>query len=157
MSISSNFENILSTLNKCKVEYMIAGGYAVNFHWYNRSTSDLDLLLKPSNDNKEKLCVALKKLKFLENGIEQVKKIDFEKPFSFIIGNNPIDVDVFNFITGVKYEDAEKNAVDYEYSNKLIVKYISLKDLIINKMLTNRTKDMADVEQLQKIETLKKK
>ena len=101
--------------------------------------------------------MALKKIKFLENGIEQVKKIDFEKPFSFIIGNNPIDVDVFNFITGVKYEDAEKNAIDYEYSNKLIVKYISLKDLIINKMLTNRTKDMADVEQLQKIETLKKK
>jgi len=157
MSISSNFENILITLNKCNVDYMIAGGYAVNFHGYNRSTSDLDLLLKPSNDNKEKLCLALKKLKFAENGIEQVRKIDFETPFSFIIGNDPIDVDVFNFITGVKYEEAEKNAIDYEYSEKLIVKYISLRDLIVNKMLTNRSKDMLDVEQLQRIEKLKKK
>ena len=121
MSIASDFEKILLAFNARRTEYMIAGGYSVNFYGYNRSTSDLDIWVKPIESNKIKICEALEKLGFSESGIGQVKKIDFTKPFSFIIGNEPIDVDVFNFITGVSYEAAEKNAVSFHYSKKLIM------------------------------------
>ena len=63
----------------------------------------------------------------------------------------PIDIDIFNHITGVSYGEAEKNMIPFKYSTKLKVNYISLKDLIVNKMLTGRMKDKADVDELQKI------
>ncbi len=94
MSIANNFEEILLAFNNSKVEYMLSGGFAVNYHGFNRSTSDLDVWVKPIEENKTK-----------------VKKVN----------------------------------------------YISLKDLIVNKMLTGRTKDKLDVEELQKISVLKNK
>ncbi len=72
------------------------------------------------------------------------------------MGLEPIDVDIFNHITGVEYNDADKNKISFQYNETLIVHYISVKDLIINKMLTGRPQDKADVECLQKIEQLKK-
>lgn len=156
MSLSENFEEILLAFFKYEVSFMIAGGYAVNFHGYIRTTGDIDFWIKPVEENKEKILNALKAIGFPEEELKQINEIDFSKPFSFKIGDDPIDVDVFNFITGVKYEDAEKNMTSIPYSQKHTINYIGLHDLIVNKMLTNRTKDKLDVEELQKIQDQKK-
>jgi hypothetical protein len=156
MSIAVNFEEVLSAFTKHNVEFMIAGGYAVNFHGYNRSTSDLDIWVKPVEANKMKIVNALLKLKFSKAAIQQVKELDFAKPFAFSIGAEPIDIDIFNSLTGVQYAVAERKMISFRYSDKLSVNYIHLTDLIVNKMLTNRTKDRLDVEELQKISKLRK-
>lgn len=41
--------NLLNELNKNEVEYLVVGGYAVNFHGYRRTTGDIDLWIKPDN------------------------------------------------------------------------------------------------------------
>ena len=156
MNLASNFEEILCIFSKYKIEFMLAGGYAVNFHGYNLSTGDLDIWVRPVEENKNKIMGALKELDFAPAGISQVEGIDFTKPFAFKIGLEPIDIDIFNYITGVKYDDADKNKIPYVYSNKLTVQYISIRDLIVNKMLTGRPQDKIDVDQLQKIEKIKK-
>jgi len=51
--INPLFVNILKTLITEGVEFMLIGGYAVNFHGYGRPTGDLDILLKPDHINKE--------------------------------------------------------------------------------------------------------
>lgn len=157
MGIANNFEEILLAFSSAKVEFMLAGGFAVNYHGFNRSTSDLDVWVKPVEENKIKLKSALKKLKFEQNQIELLDTLNFNKPFAFSIGAEPIDVDIFNHITGVSYTEAEKNMIPFIYSKKLTVNYISLKDLIVNKMLTGRTQDKLDVEELQKINQFKNK
>ena len=157
MSLAANFEEILSALVKHKVEFMLAGGYAVNFHGYNRSTSDLDVWIKPVEENKKKIYDALLRLKFPKEALRQILELDFTKPFAFTIGAEPIDIDIFNSLTGVKYKDAERNMISYKYSSVLTVQYIHLTDLIVNQMLTNRNKDRVDVEELQKISKLKKR
>ena len=157
MGFANNFEEILFEFNKSQVEFMLAGGYAVNYHGYNRSTSDLDIWVKPTEENKMKIKSALVKSNFLQSGIDELEKLDFTKPFVFQIGSKPADIDIFNFITGVSYAEAEKNMIPFKYSASLTVNYISLKDLILNKMLTGRPKDKLDVEELQKIEKLRKK
>jgi predicted nucleotidyltransferase len=40
---------VLSTLLKHKVQFIVVGGYAVNYHEYRRTTGDIDFLLKPDN------------------------------------------------------------------------------------------------------------
>ena len=56
------------------------GGYAVNFHGYNRTTGDMDVWIKPDKANKLLLLDALFDLGFDGKGITIIKSLDFEKP-----------------------------------------------------------------------------
>lgn len=151
MKLANNFQEALRALNNCEVDYIIAGGYAVIFHGYVRTTGDLDIWIKPDPANKGKIIKAVKELAQSPELITYLQNLDFTKPFAIKLGDKPFQVDIFNAITGVRYNDAIKNAVLYKFSEKLEVKFIHLNDLIINKMLTGRLKDKADVEELQKI------
>ena len=60
----------------------------------------------------KKIIAAFKKLEFPDELIDYIKNIeDFSKPFAVKIGEEPIQVDVFNAITGVSYADAEKKSI----------------------------------------------
>ncbi|MCW3127056.1 MAG: hypothetical protein JWO03_2714 [Bacteroidetes bacterium] len=126
----------------------------LNFHGYERNTSDLDIWVKSSTENLIHIADALKDLGFDDFSIEHIKTFDLNKPFLFHIGSKPNDIEVFNFVTGVKYEDAELHKILFNYSSKFPVYFISIRDLILNKMLTHRTQDKLDVEMLQKIQKL---
>jgi hypothetical protein len=41
--------NLIRELNFNKVEYLVVGGYAVNYHGYRRTAGDIDLWIKPEN------------------------------------------------------------------------------------------------------------
>jgi len=153
----NNFEDILIALTNEKVEFMLCGGFAVNFYGYNRSTSDLDIWVKPIDSNKTKIISALIKIGYSKEAEKLIGGLDFDRPFVFSLGLEPIDVDIFNHITGVLYNDADKNKISFKYNDKLSVNYISINDLIVNKMLTGRPQDKADIESLQKINRLRKK
>ena len=156
MNLPENFDLILTAISNAGVEFMIAGGFAVNFHGYNRSTSDMDIWIKPEEENKIKIFSALQKVGYSAATLHPVLGLDFTKPFSFSVGEEPVDVDIFNHITGVSYAEAEKNKISFKWNNKLDVSFISLRDLLVNKMLTGRGKDKVDVDELQKINALKK-
>ncbi len=49
-------QEILELMLKHEVEFMLIGGYAVIYYGYMRTTGDMDLWLKPSNENKFKMC-----------------------------------------------------------------------------------------------------
>ena len=93
---------------------------------------------------------------YAKENVEEIKKFDFSKPFLFRIGKGVDEVEIFNHITGVDYEDADKNKILFSLPNQTPIYFISIKDLIVNKMLTRRSKDMLDVEELQKINILSK-
>lgn len=157
MMIASNFEEILLAFNKHKVEYMIVGGYAVIFYGYGRTTGDLDIWVKPTSVNRDRIVKAFEKLGFPKELKDYLEGIDdFSNPFAIKIGEEPAQVDVFNSITGVRYTEAEKNAVRFMFSDDLECKFLHLDDLITNKMLTGRLKDKADVDMLQKIQKFRK-
>lgn len=152
MILANNFEEILFEFNNQKVAYLIAGGYAVIFHGYGRTTGDLDIWVKPTSENRDRIIKAFEKLKFPKELIDYISSIqDFSEPFAVKLGDELIQVDIFNAITGVSYAVAEKNAVPFSFSEKLKCNFISLNDLVVNKMLAGRPKDMADVDELHKI------
>ncbi len=156
MGSLSEFESILIAFYKAGVEYILTGGFAVNFHGYNRSTSDLDIWVKPAESNKPKIINALIKNGYPAEIEKLIGQLNFSQPFAFSLGTEPIDIDVFNHITGVTFNDADLNK-PFKYNENLIVNYISVKDLILNKMLTGRAKDKADVDTLQQIIKIRKK
>ena len=156
MTFPEDFAAILKAFNQFRVDYMVVGAYALNFYGYNRSTSDLDIWTKPTNENKEKVYQALLSLGFPPEQLQQLLLLDFSKSFLFGIGEKPDCIEIFNTITGVKYEDAESNKIIFQFSEGLAVNFIHWQELIVNKMLTGRDRDRIDVEELQKILQLRK-
>ena len=44
ISLDQNFKEFLSLLEFQNVEYLLIGGYAVNWHGYHRATNDTELV-----------------------------------------------------------------------------------------------------------------
>ena len=144
-------------LEKCinnNVHFLIVGGYAVNFHGYERTTGDIDLWLKPDNDNKIKIVQALKELGIEENVLARLIQMDFTKHLVFSDGIAPFKIDFMTYISGVNFEEAYAQKIMTEI-DELNIPFIHLNHLIISKIGTGRPKDSIDIDQLQKISQIK--
>lgn len=145
-------QKVLSIFNDENVEYVVVGGYAVNYYGYRRTTGDIGLWIKPNNGtNKEKVLNALTRLGVEEESIAYFNSLDFTSPIVFADGEEPYKIDFMTHLAG-------KVDFDLAYSAKIIAKYdgveipfIHYKDLITSKISSSRLKDRLDVETLQKI------
>jgi hypothetical protein len=144
----------LKALIDCQVEFLVAGGYAVIYHGYVRTTGDMDIWLKPDNDNKKRFLEMLARQNLQNDSVEYVSKLDFTTSIAFHIGQIPEKIDFFTSVTGLDFETANQHAIKLSIDN-LDVPFLSLSDLVINKMITTRKRDQVDVEELQKILKLK--
>ncbi|HET6992990.1 MAG TPA: nucleotidyltransferase [Bacteroidia bacterium] len=149
-------KQILRSLIDGGVDFILVGGYAVNYHGYNRPTGDMDILLKPDNNNKEKLLAMFKKEGFSDKSLKNVAKLDFTKPAVFHIGTPPKRIDFLTRISRIDFDDAwkEKQILSMEQYK---IPVIQLHHLILTKLGTGRDRDKGDVDELQRIERLKKK
>ncbi|MBN2010698.1 nucleotidyltransferase [candidate division KSB1 bacterium] len=143
--LNQDYKEMLSILLENNVEFLLVGAYAMAVHGYPRATGDLDIFVRPSKENSQKVYQALAKF---GAPLESVTIEDFEKPGTiFQIGMIPRRIDVINEIDGVTFEDAyhAREFIDIE---GLIVPVISKQKLIINKQATGRDKDRLDAERL---------
>lgn len=147
---------ILFDLMEAKVSFLLVGGYAVIYHGYGRITGDMDIWIKPDSENKLKLITVLEKQNISKEGIDKIRKTDFTEVVVFHIGKQPEKIEFLTRIAGLKFEDAFKAHSSFQILNHK-VPILHLNDLIANKLLTARPKDLADVDELQKIHKLKKK
>ncbi len=138
------------------IDFILIGGYAVNFHGYNRATGDMDIWLRPDNNNKTKFVNLLKGEGFTEDTIDQVNDLNFELPTSFYFGEAPLRVDFLTIISGVKFNDAWKDKV-FLPLGEFQIPVLHLNHLVLSKISNDRLKDKQDVEELQRIQNLSKK
>jgi predicted nucleotidyltransferase len=149
--------SLLNELNNNKVEYIVVGGYAVNYHGYRRTTGDIDLWIKPENGiNKKNILSSLKSLEVDDNKLTQLEKLDFTEPIVFVDGEEPFKIDFMTFISGVTFSDAWQK-MEATVIDGLKINFIHIDHLVISKIATDRLKDKLDIEMLQKIKQAKNK
>ena len=146
MNIQPDFEELLLSLEKHEVEYMIVGGYAVAFHGAPRFTKDIDVFYNATRANIEGLRRALMEFGFSEKSLPN--DLFTEKGNVLTFGVSPVRVDLVNDIDGVTFEEAKPNVVRGTYG-RAEAAFIGLQDLLRNKRATRRAKDKADVEELE--------
>jgi hypothetical protein len=130
-------------LNSHEVEYLVIGGYAVNYHGYPRATGDIDIWMGGDPDNAARMAQAVK-----EFGFPEATPALFAEPGKVIrMGLPPLRIEVLTSITGVEFETCYSNRVIAECEGAP-VSLIGLDDLKRNKKATGRLKDLADLEQL---------
>jgi hypothetical protein len=132
-------------LNSKQVEYLIVGGHAVAFHGYPRYTGDIDFFIRPSPENAQRIIAVLTDFGFRRDLSAQ----DFETPGRIIqLGRPPNRIDLLTAISGVDFDEAWASRVQSKMDG-LAVAFIGKDALLKNKHASGRTKDLADVEQLE--------
>jgi hypothetical protein len=141
-----DFLDFLTLLKKYEVKYLLVGGYAVILHGYTRSTGDLDLWIKKNSEN----YFRLKKV-YEEFGAPIFSQEDFESDQFDVwgIGVEPRKIEILTHVDGLNFDESYQHCNWFELIN-FEVPYINFEDLIKNKIVSGRYKDLADVEQLKK-------
>jgi hypothetical protein len=140
-----DFLALLKFFNEEKVEYLVVGGMAVNFHGYHRSTGDLDLWVAVSPQNQDRLAAALTKFGFSAQAVSPRPLL--QKPRFIRIGQPPLRIEIHSDISGCEFGDCVARAEHCSIEG-IDVRFIGLADLRLNKQAAGRIKDLADLEEL---------
>ena len=145
INFPKDFAEFVTLLEKNRVEYLVIGGYAVGFWGHIRFTGDMDIWLRPSEENAVKILNVIQEFGF---GSLNLQKEDFTTVGNVIqLGYPPLRIDLLNDIDGVTFDDCYKNKV-IENFDGFIYQFISYEDLIKNKKSSGRNKDLADLDNL---------
>lgn len=149
MIFEQDFIDFIELLNLHHVDYMIVGAHALAYHGRPRHTGDLDIWIKPSNENASKMVAVLNDFGFGSLGL---KEDDFLKDnYVTQLGYPPLRIDILNAISGVEFDQAYKNKVEGEIGD-LKINFINVDEFIKNKEATGRKKDLGDIASLKKNE-----
>ncbi len=137
----------LYEFNSHSVRFLVVGGYAYSHYTEPRATKDLDLFVDTSKENAEIVYQALADFGAPLAGLTAE---DFQDASSFYqIGVAPSRIDILKAIDGISFERAWEASEPGMIGDDIPVRYISVEDLIENKLAVGRLRDLADVEDLR--------
>ena len=160
------YERFFRVLNAEKLNYLVAGGIAVNLHGFARATGDLDILISMTDEHVKKFVRAVKKLGLVPR--IPVKIEDFADPkmrnewarkknmkvFSVYNPDNPMEhVDVMIHEV-VDFDQAYENRV-VMHARDLEIPVVGISDLVKMKKAAGRERDLIDIKALERLERIK--
>ncbi len=143
--LPTDFAEFLRSLRSNGAEYLLVGGYAVGLYGYPRATADIDVWVRRSPRNAEKVVAAIRSFGF------DVPALSVEllmKPDQVIrMGLPPLRIEVLTSVTGVEFEEcwASRNEMLLGGEPVWLPK---LEDLKKNKAASGRPKDLEDLRHL---------
>jgi len=157
-----DYQTIFKELNKLKVDYLVIGGLAVNFHGIPRMTYDIDLMVLLERQNiiravtkitqwgyKPKIPVDPQDLGDKKKRNSWIRDKGM-KAFNFYSESLPIGEIDLVIDSPIPYRQLKKRAVKIEIQGEKIP-VVSIHDLIKIKVKAGRKQDLADVDLLRKI------
>jgi hypothetical protein len=147
LMLNPDFRDMLSCLKSEEVEFIVVGAYALAAHGLPRSTGDIDIWVRNSSDNAQKIIRALVKF---GAPVSNLSAEDFISPNTVVqIGLEPSRVDLLTGIDGVEFEEGWRNRVRINI-DEMEISILSKADLLKNKLATGRDKDQGDIVWLEK-------
>ncbi len=147
---NDDFRDFILCLNKNLVEYMLVGGYAVILRGYSRSTGDMDIWVNKTEENFNKLHLAIREFGLPSIAIPHDKFFS-EKYDVFSFGKPPFAIEVMTALKGVAFNEARLSA-SMEKVDDIEVRVIHINQLIRAKQAAGRYKDRNDIENLPQSE-----
>ena len=145
MEVQKDFKEFFALLNAHEVKFMIVGGYALAFHGAPRFTGDIDVFVKPDQENAQRIIKTLAEFGFSSLNLT-IK--DLQDQNNVIqLGLPPVRIDIITSISGVTWEEANGSKEPGLFGDEPVY-YIGRKQFITNKRATGRKKDLADIEAL---------
>jgi hypothetical protein len=153
MSMLRDQRDLLCAFNAEGVEYLVVGGHAVNAHGVPRLTKDLDVFIRGSEANSERVFRALARFGAPLAGYSSEDFVGHEEDV-LQIGVEPNRIDILQAITGVDFEAAWQRREMFEVEDGLTAPFLSLDDVLTNKLEVGRPQDLADADRLTKMKKI---
>jgi len=145
--MNRDFVEMLSALNATGTDFLVVGAHVVAAHGHPRATGDLDIWVRSTTENAQRV---LKALGEFGAPLSNLSLEDLSHPNTvFQIGVSPCRINILTSITGVHFENAWRNKIAIQVEG-LSVFCIGKHDLLENKKATGRSQDLADVVSLEK-------
>lgn len=138
-------------MNKRRIKYLVAGGIAVSLYGYNRTTEDIDFLIRADDENVKKFIDLMDKMGMnpaMPKNEEEIKSTVHTMFVSKHPGFYYFKIDMMG-TSKRRFDALWKERKMFRYDN---IKFpvISREDLIKLKRKSNRGKDQIDVAELEK-------
>jgi hypothetical protein len=144
--MNQDFAEMLAALSDAGAQFLVIGAHAMAVHGRPRATGDLDIWVRPTADNAERVWRALAAFgaplgELTSNDLASSNLV-------FQIGVAPNRIDLLTSISGLSFDDAwpRRTAISLR---GLTVPVIGRADLITNKRAAGRPRDLADVAELE--------
>ena len=147
MALSRDLIEFLRLLDKHEVRFMLVGAHAVAVHGYPRNTEDVDVWIDRSRTNALRVLAMLAEFGFGELGLRLEDLVEGNNVIQ--LGRPPNRIDLLTFLTGLDFDSCFSRCLHASFNGQPLP-VISLEDLLHNKRLTGRTKDLADVEEFER-------
>lgn len=145
--LPDDFRDLLVELHDAGADFVVVGGHAVAFHGHPRATKDLDVLVRASRTNAQRVYRALAAFGAPLEAFE-VSEADFATYDGVLqIGLPPRRVDIVNRVDGITFEEAVADGDTFELEGRPI-RVVGLRALLKNKRAAGREQDLADVAAL---------
>jgi len=149
MPLNKDLCEFVALLNANAVEYLVVGAYAVSFHGYPRYTGDLDLLIRPTAENAERVLRTMSEFGF---GSLPITSDDLQRADYIVqLGVNPNRIDLLTSVSGVTFDEAWDSRCKGDLDGTP-THFIGREALIRNKEATGRARDLGDADELRKRE-----
>lgn len=141
MSQRSEQVSLFAAFLAAGVEYAVVSGVAVNAHGFVRNTRDLDVFIRPTEDNARATFRALTALGAPLEDFDSTDLLSEDAQYQLQTEHGRIDL--LASIGEMSFDQVWRNRVDVEI-DCVIVHFISREDLIDNKRQVGRLIDLAD-------------
>ncbi|MGE5234458.1 MAG: DUF6036 family nucleotidyltransferase [Acidobacteriota bacterium] len=143
--MNRDFAEMLSALSAAGADFLIVGAHALAIHGHPRATGDLDIWVRPTAENAERVWSALARF---GAPLQGMRSADLRRPdLVFQIGVAPARIDILTGITGVEFDSAWEKRVLHDVAG-MTLPFLGREDLVRNKLATGRPQDLADVARL---------
>ena len=141
----NRLQDVFRSLQKRDVEYLVIGGIASILYGVPRATFDLDILIKPTPDNTQRLLEALSEAGLGTASLTSVRDILANEITVF---KDKVRVDVQTSTPGLDFSEAwdRRQTMCFEGQDFYVV---SKEDLIAAKRAAGRDVDLEDVRLLE--------
>ncbi len=145
--MNRDFAEMLDALSAAGAEFLIVGAHALAAHGRPRATGDLDIWVRPTAENAERVWNAL-----LAFGapLNELRIEDLATPeIVFQIGIVPSRIDILTSLTDLDFDGAWSRRQMIEVETRPLP-FISREDFIRNKAAVARPRDLADIYDLER-------
>ncbi|MBK5296972.1 MAG: hypothetical protein JJE40_07435 [Vicinamibacteria bacterium] len=149
MDLAPDFDEFCALLTAREVEFVIVGAHALAFHGAPRFTGDLDILVRPTEENGRRVLAAIADFGFPAAPLTAADIAGGTKVIE--MGVAPVQIHVMSQIDGVTWDDVWGGREVGSFGPRAVA-FIGREAFLRNKRAAGRPKDLADVDALREPE-----